>query len=270
MLFARLTLVMMGFLPLAAASQQTTVLNIYFDHDRAVLRKESFPLLDSFAASYRSDPQEISLFGHCDESGTDDYNLGLSRKRVAAVRAYLVRAGVSPSAIVSAIGFGEEKPLNDNLTPQERQLNRRVELTLTGAGLTLKERIKNVTDTAAVITLKTINFIGGMHQFLPESNDELAELLDAMKAYPTLVIRVEGHICCESHAGDGLDIETGLINLSEARAKAVMDHLISNGIETSRISYKGFGHSVPLYPYPEKGEEERSANRRVEVRILSL
>jgi outer membrane protein OmpA-like peptidoglycan-associated protein len=52
------------------------------------------------------------------------------------------------------------------------------------------------------------------------------------------------------------------------RAKAVRDYLIANGIDASRISAAGFGHSRPLYPYPERSNDEMIANRRVEIKIL--
>src|SRR5688572_22225440 len=108
-----------------------------------------------------------------------------------------------------------------------------------------------------------------MHQITPESRPILDELLDAMKTHPKLVIEIQGHICCENRIGDGMDLETGIYNLSTARAKAIYDHLISNGIQASRVSYKGFGHSQPMYPFPERTEEERVANRRVEIKIIS-
>jgi outer membrane protein OmpA-like peptidoglycan-associated protein len=119
------------------------------------------------------------------------------------------------------------------------------------------------------IVLHNILFVGSMHQFLKSSAQPLMDLLEAMQTYPKLVIRVEGHICCQPGDGDGLDMETGMENLSEERGKAVMDYLIRNGIAPNRISYKGFGHSRPLYPFPEKTEAEQTANRRVEIKILS-
>ena len=107
-----------------------------------------------------------------------------------------------------------------------------------------------------------------MHQFLPEATPMLEELSEAMQTYPDLIIRIEGHICCQQYNGDGLDGETGINNLSEARAKAVVDYLVTNNIAANRISYKGFGHSTLLHPWPEKTEEERIQNRRVEIKII--
>ena len=160
------------------------------------------------------------------------------------------------------------------LSQEERSLNRRVEIKIIYAPAnkdkSLTEKLADSTITIGTnIILRNINFFGGMHQFLPESTPMLEELLDAMQTYPKLVIRIEGHICCEQYDGDGLDAETGINNLSEARAKAVRDYLIKNNIDSKRVSYKAFGHSSPIYSWPEKTEDEKMKNRRVEIKIIS-
>src|SRR5258705_10149698 len=133
--------------------------------------------------------------------------------------------------IITALGYGETAPLNENKTEEERQLNRRVDITTINSSnvqpgekeekISLKQKIADSTTTSGTnIILRNINFYGGMHQFLPESEPMLNQLLDAMQSNPKLVIRVEGHICCQQDKADGMDIETGMDNLSEARAKA--------------------------------------------------
>ncbi|MBC7439116.1 MAG: OmpA family protein, partial [Flavobacterium sp.] len=52
------------------------------------------------------------------------------------------------------------------------------------------------------------------------------------------------------------------------RAKAVYNFLIGNNIEKNRLTYKGFGSSLPIFQVPEKNESERAANRRVEILII--
>jgi outer membrane protein OmpA-like peptidoglycan-associated protein len=101
-----------------------------------------------------------------------------------------------------------------------------------------------------------------------ESRPTLNELLAAMKDFPNLVIRVEGHICCQPGNVDGYDFDTRQYNLSAERAKAVMDFLIDNGISSERVSYVGLGHSNPIHPYPEETEEQKTMNRRVEIKII--
>ena len=221
----------------------------------------------------------IQLYGYCDAIGSATYNDKLSEQRVATVKKYLKKNGLDEQNIGDEIGYGKRQPLNENNTDEERQLNRRVEIrfmevipagmTRISGDISLKEKIADSTTTSGTnIILRNINFYGGMHQFLPESGPMLNELLDAMQTYPKLVIRVEGHICCQPDKADGMDLETGIDNLSEARAKAVMDYLQSNGIESRRVSFKGFGHSAPIYPFPEQSEEERTQNRRVEIKII--
>ena len=89
-----------------------------------------------------------------------------------------------------------------------------------------------------------------------------------MKENRKLKISVEGHICCLSGPIDGLDFDTNTEDLSYQRAKAIAEYLSYMGIDKRRIQFRGFGHSAPLYPYPEKSPEEQTANRRVEIRVL--
>jgi outer membrane protein OmpA-like peptidoglycan-associated protein len=257
-----------------AYSQHTGSFAIYFDFNQHQLTGTGITVLDSFirAENVSQVKADIRLYGHCDFIGSDKYNELLSQRRVRTVHDYLLNNGISKNQIIIMKGFGEKKPLNDNETEEQRQLNRRVEIELIREpkeNESLKEKIADTSTIAGTnIILKNINFYGGRHQFLPQSEPALQELLEAMRAYQNLVIRIEGHICCQPFSNDGLDNETGLNNLSEARAKAIQDYLIENGIEPGRLSYKGFGHSAPIYPFPEQNEEERVMNRRVEIKIL--
>lgn len=267
-------------IPVSSFSQTKESFSVYFEFDRYALTKKALTQLDSFCRKNKNSIShlEFEIKGFCDDRGTDNYNYTLSDKRVTTVKKYLLRRGMNIGFIIAALGYGETAPLNENKTEEERSLNRRVDVSIINSNLpgekketiSLKQKIADSTTIAGTnIILRNIIFFGGMHQFLPESEPMLNELLEAMQSNPKLVIRVEGHICCQFDKGDGMDSETGFNNLSEARAKAVMDYLLSNGIESKRISYKGFGHSAPIYPFPEQSEEERIQNRRVEIKIIS-
>jgi outer membrane protein OmpA-like peptidoglycan-associated protein len=119
------------------------------------------------------------------------------------------------------------------------------------------------------VVLKDLIFIGGRHFLVPESVPAIQELLTVMNKYPTLVISIEGHVCCIPGTNDGIDLDLNTSNLSEMRAKTVYDYLLRNGIATNRLSYKGFGHQFPVKPYPEKTVEDMNSNRRVEIKIVS-
>jgi outer membrane protein OmpA-like peptidoglycan-associated protein len=261
-----------------AWSQSKFSRTVYFDHDEYELTAANKSQLDSLLTTL-SPAFTIGLAGYCDNSGSDDYNNILSEKRVTTVKNYLLQNGVDMASITSASGYGEKDQLNDNSSNAEKQLNRRVLITMTAINdrrissddhLSLQQKIADSSTVAGTnITLKNIIFQGGTHNFREESSVALNELLDAMKKNPILVIEIQGYICCVNGDEDGLDVETGSYNLSLARAKAVYDYLVINGIERSRVSYKGFGHSNPIYPYPEQSEEEQIANRRVEIKIVS-
>jgi outer membrane protein OmpA-like peptidoglycan-associated protein len=277
----------------AGMSQYKGSLTLYFDFNKHNLGSGAKMNLDSFLLARKQDqlPVNIELSGHCDFIGSDEYNDTLSEKRVTTVKNYLLANGIAPGNIITAKGLGKRNPLNENKTAEERRLNRRVEMLITEIAASpatrpaeqettaIPEKEKKVslqqkiTDSSVVagstIVLKNINFYGGMHRLLPESLPALRELLEVMKANPGLVIEVQGHICCEPGIADGYDAETRVRNLSVARAKVIHDHLIANGIEAKRVSYKGLGHSKPIYPYPEQTNEERIANRRVEIKIIS-
>jgi outer membrane protein OmpA-like peptidoglycan-associated protein len=77
---------------------------------------------------------KISIEGHTDAVGTDDYNQRLSEQRAEAVRDYFVQQGVTENT-VTARGFGKTQPIAANDTPDGRQRNRRVELVLSGEAI---------------------------------------------------------------------------------------------------------------------------------------
>jgi outer membrane protein OmpA-like peptidoglycan-associated protein len=248
-------------------------LSILFDFDRAELKPAAKTQLDSFLATKNQMRSSLLFYikGYCDSRGTTQYNNALSYRRAFMVKRHLIAKGFAAEAIVQVEGYGENEPLNENRDEAERRLNRRVIMrvaTPVEAGNLRAKIADSTTRKGTQIVLHNINFVGGSHRFLPSSFPVLRELLDALRYYPNLAIEIQGHICCIPELDqDGVDIETGGENLSEERAKAVFDYLVNNGIDRSRLSFKGFGHSLPLYPYPEKSEEERIANRRVEIRI---
>jgi outer membrane protein OmpA-like peptidoglycan-associated protein len=105
--------------------------SVHFDYDKAVIKPESFPLLDEVVGVLSKNPQlkHVRVEGHTDNKGTAAYNLDLSRRRAAAVAEYLVQHGIDRKRLVSA-GYGFERPIADNATALGRAKNRRVEFKL--------------------------------------------------------------------------------------------------------------------------------------------
>ena len=107
--------------------------------DKAVIKPDSFALLDEVVGVLQKNPQLklVRVEGHTDNRGTATYNLDLSRRRAAAVLEYLVQHGVSRKRLVSA-GYGFERPIADNATALGRAKNRRVEFRVLGDDATTK------------------------------------------------------------------------------------------------------------------------------------
>jgi len=102
--------------------------DILFDFNSSALRPESRDTLRDLASNFRQYPdEEISVEGHTDNVGSDEYNQRLSEQRAYSVRDYLVDQGVA-SQHLTAVGFGKLRPKESNETPEGRQLNRRVEI----------------------------------------------------------------------------------------------------------------------------------------------
>jgi outer membrane protein OmpA-like peptidoglycan-associated protein len=101
---------------------------IQFALDSAVILPESFGLLTEIADTFIRHPEirRVEVQGHTDNSGSPDHNKLLSDQRAEAVRAWLVQHGV-PSDRLVARGYGQDKPIVPNITPQMRARNRRVQ-----------------------------------------------------------------------------------------------------------------------------------------------
>ncbi|WP_299073829.1 peptidoglycan-associated lipoprotein Pal [uncultured Paraglaciecola sp.] len=98
---------------------------VYFDFDRASISSEFYSILDQHAAFLvKNTGQAVVIEGHCDSRGTPEYNIALGESRAKSVQTYLMNAGVSASQI-SVVSYGEEKPVNNNMSEAAYAENRR-------------------------------------------------------------------------------------------------------------------------------------------------
>jgi OOP family OmpA-OmpF porin len=104
---------------------------IHFEFNKAKIRPESFPVLDAVVDVLNKMPSiRIEVQGHTDNKGGAAYNKGLSDRRSASVKEYLVGHGLDPNRLTSH-GYGFDRPLVPNDTDQNRALNRRVQFVRT-------------------------------------------------------------------------------------------------------------------------------------------
>jgi outer membrane protein OmpA-like peptidoglycan-associated protein len=113
--------------------------------------------------------------------------------------------------------------------------------------------------------ISNLYFVGNQAVLLPKSRPELAKVLRFMQVNPHLKIEIAGHI--NRPNSPPVPKDSWNWQLSEARAKVVYDFLIQNEIDSSRISYQGYGNTEMRFPYA-RSEREQSLNRRVEIKVL--
>ena len=107
------------------------VLHAKFDNNSAVVKEESFDLIQKYADFLNKYPAYSSkIVGHTSSTGKASYNLSLSQKRAKAVETMLIEKGV-PASRLSSHGEGEVNPIADNTTKEGRAQNRRIEAELT-------------------------------------------------------------------------------------------------------------------------------------------
>lgn len=105
--------------------------NITFKSDSAELDPSFFKVLNSVNVVVKKyNKTVVEVAGHTDSTGAADYNQKLSERRANSVAQYLESQGLANNRVVT-VGAGESRPVANNATPEGRQANRRVELTLT-------------------------------------------------------------------------------------------------------------------------------------------
>jgi len=103
-------------------------LYINFDTNKATIKPESAGIIDQIVALMKSQPDlKLSIEGHTDSQGAPESNKTLSLNRAKAVIKQVSEGGISASRM-SAVGWGQEKPVADNRTEEGRAKNRRVEI----------------------------------------------------------------------------------------------------------------------------------------------
>ncbi|MDD5571396.1 MAG: OmpA family protein [Bacteroidales bacterium] len=105
-----------------------TLRNVLFDFGKATLKKESFKTLNDLVELMKiKTTMVIEIAGHTDNVGGAESNMKLSQERANSVRDYLIKNGV-PATRVTAKGYGDTQPVDDNATDEGRQKNRRTEV----------------------------------------------------------------------------------------------------------------------------------------------
>jgi peptidoglycan-associated lipoprotein len=104
--------------------------DVHFDFDRYNLRPEALKILDEAIAKLQANPSiQVTIEGHADSIGTQQYNLALGERRANAARDYLVMRGI-PMSRLRTVSYGEDRPIDTNETAAGRARNRRAHLAI--------------------------------------------------------------------------------------------------------------------------------------------
>lgn len=245
--------------------------SFYFDFNKSEFNDEQKNLVLNWIELHPN-IKIIKIHGFCDWVGSNTYNDALALKRVNTISTIFKENKIDIQE-VEIKGFGKRFEQN-----KLQYLNRRVDVyydfyveepTETGKPIIIFTEDVKVNKLDSIIKqskigdkikLKNLYFYNNSGIFVPKSKPVLAELLQVMKENPNLKIEIHGHICCQPVRPNE--------QVSKIRAMAVYEFLQNNGINQNRMSYKSFGSSQPVYKIPERNEEERNENRRVEILIL--
>lgn len=103
------------------------LVRINFAFDQSTLSPEARDILAANAAALQANPElKIRIEGHCDERGSDEYNLALGERRAQAAKDFLLSLGVAPERL-ETISYGEESPLKAGSDQEAWAMNRRAE-----------------------------------------------------------------------------------------------------------------------------------------------
>jgi len=109
-----------------SSSGQSGLNPVFFDYDSSDLRSDQIAVLQSDAASMRSGSSMVIIEGHCDERGTEEYNLALGSRRADVTKSYLISQGISSDRL-STISYGESKPFSKGHDESAWHQNRRAQ-----------------------------------------------------------------------------------------------------------------------------------------------
>ena len=267
--------------------------NVFFDTDKADLKKESKAELDKLYALIQSHPNiHVEIAGYTDDRSSHDYNQVLSEARAVAVVEYLIEKGLDKNKIV-ARGFGETQPIASNETDEGRKLNRRIEYMVLDTAddahskyLAIKDsnfirpgdaRYEALQDDFKSLYIKQqqeqapkvgeylyyqVHFPFNESKSITEySTNRLKSLIGYMKHFPKTKIKVVAH-------ADFFGDEAYNMRLAKERAQLVYDYLVKNGIDKSRVDLSTDEEEKVIIA--EDSKAGNTKNRRVEFLVEDI
>lgn len=259
-----LPLLFFGFLH----AQEEVVQSVYFDSGKFSLdEKQSKAVVDYIKSTDSTRIESIQIYGYTDDIGKEAYNFKLSTNRANAIKEVLTKNGIKNKVIVTIEGKGRiliDDDIVENL-PEKRSKNRRVDVVLNLKPLPKIEipgfftSIQKKHIIGDHIYLENLLFERGSSVLTIAAKTQLDKLSKLLHKYKTLEFEIQGHVCCTPpYQKEAIDRHTRKRQLSQNRAESVYKYLVFKKIPKTRMTFKGYGNTVPL----GKGSEY---DRRVEL-----
>ena len=254
-------------------AQEEIVQSVYFDFDKFTLDEHQASAVVKFISQTDSSRIEsIQIFGYTDDIGKAAYNHILSTNRANSIKDYMLKNGVTNKIIVTIEGKGRiliDDDIVENL-PEKRSKNRRVDVVLNLKPLPKIEMpgfystIQKKHLVGDHIYLENLLFERGSSKLTTHAKSELEKIAKLLLKYKSLQFEIQGHVCCTPpYQKEAIDRGTRKRQLSQNRAESVYKFLLSKKIPKNRMSFKGYGNTVPL----GKGQEY---DRRVELVVTKV
>ena len=256
-------------------AQKSDTMYVHFKPNSSTIESQEIQGVENYLKKLNwENVASIQINGYADTTGNRESNVTLSESRKIVIINYLEKVVTKSDISITGEGKGQTKQFGKDLLS-----NRCVQVVLAFIPEVVVETIVVVEETTPKVSeikaakkgdkivLKHILFENNSGRFLPVSYPTLNELLAQLEAHTEISIEIQGHVCCGGNNKNYDLTGPGGLTISEIRAKAVYDFLIENGINKNRLQYKGYNFNNPLVN-PEKSEEDRQKNRRVEIEIL--
>tara|TARA_R110002073_G_scaffold81742_1_gene195810 strand:- start:6695 stop:7537 length:843 start_codon:yes stop_codon:yes gene_type:complete len=249
---------------------------VYFDTDEyEVSEIEDNRLLLFIRDIQNQDIAKISIYGFCDDIGSDSYNLQLSQQRANAIKSIFSEHEIDNTLISNVDGKGEVllKTVNTVDADVIRGLNRKVEIIayvyipprpeVIKEEETMETTLKGDLKVGDKVVLDNILFKTGYSDVLPESMETLEKIAVLLNERSNVYFTIQGHVCCTKRTMDAVDRKTKKRNLSEARARYIYYYLSRKGVSKKRMRYEGMRRKYPLGGDPKY-------DRRVEILVTKI
>jgi outer membrane protein OmpA-like peptidoglycan-associated protein len=254
-------------------AQEEAVHSVYFDFDKSNLNEKQGEELITFIKKIDSTRIEsIQIFGYTDDIGKEAYNFKLSTKRASVIQTKMIESGIKNKIIVTIEGKGRiliDDDIVENL-PEKRSKNRRVDVVINLKPLPkiiIPGYYNSIQKNHIVgdhIYLDNILFERGSSKLTFKAKTELDKISKLLHKYKNLQFEIQGHVCCTPpYQKEAIDKDTRKRQLSTNRAESVFKYLVFKKIPKNRMTFKGYGNTVPL----GKGTEY---DRRVELLITKI